>query len=318
MGIRCALACLLVASGGSAWAQTSRTKDDVSRIGRRDVGKGVNFYSIEKEIALGRQLSQEVHRQAKVLDDPIVSEFVNRLGQNLVRNSDAIVPFTFEVLEGDTPNAFSLPGGYVFVYSGLIKLASEEDELAAAMAHEIAHVNARHMTRQETKRRIANIASTPVLIAAGGGLGGVVSRHALNAAMPAAFMHFSRVDEEDADYLGTQYLYAAGYDPNGAITIFEKLESLARRQTGTVARILADHPREAQRILKTEEEIGHILPARGEYVVTTSEYSGIRQRLIDRDPKRAPEDRPRLRTREDNPAGPADERPTIRRRELGE
>ncbi|MCX6632673.1 MAG: M48 family metallopeptidase [Candidatus Solibacter sp.] len=282
MRFRCALPCLLVLVASPTFGQdSSRNKrDDPAQIGNRDVGKGVNLYSLEKEMALGKQLAQEVQRQAKVVEDPLISEYINRIGQNLVRSSDAKVPFTFQVVEGDSPNAFALPGGYVFVYTALIKIADEEDELAAAMAHEIAHVAARHMTRLATKSQIAKIAGIPVGVILGGGIGGAVIRQGIDVGLPAAFLHFTRKDESEADYLGVQYLYAAGYDPNGAISIFEKLESLERKRPGTVARIFSTHPMDATRIHKTEEEIGRILPAKAEYVVNTSDYTAIRQRMI--------------------------------------
>src|SRR5664279_2916448 len=253
MRFRCALACVLavVASRGFAHDSGRQQMDDPAQIGNRDVGKGVNIYSLEKEMALGKQLAQEVQRQAKVVEDPLISEYINRIGQNLARNSDAKVPFTFQVIEGDSPNAFALPGGYVFVYTALIKIASEEDELAAAMAHEIAHVAARHMTRQATRSQIVNLAGVPIGVILGGGLGGAVARQGANVGVPAAFMHFTRQDEAEADYLRVQYLYAAGYDPAGAISIFEKLESLERKQPGTVARIFSTHPLDAARIRKT-------------------------------------------------------------------
>jgi predicted Zn-dependent protease len=263
-------------------AQTSRKpKDDPAQIGKRDVGKGLNVYSIEKEIALGKQLAQEVQRQAKVVEDPLTAEFVNRLGQNLARNSDARVPFTFKVIEGDSPNAFALPGGYVFVYTGLLKIASEEDELAATLAHEIAHVAARHLTRQATKSQVAGALGLPVSILLGGGWSSILARQGLDAGLSAAFMKFTREDEAEADYLGLQYLYAAGYDPNGAVSIFEKLASLERKQPGTVARIFSTHPTDSARIQNAEREIESILPPRSEYVVNTSEYVAIRRRVID-------------------------------------
>lgn len=310
MKFPCALGCLL-AFVATAFAQDSapRKRDDPSQIGSRDVGKGVNYYSLEREMALGKQLAQEVQRQAKTVDDPLVSEYINRLGQNLVRNSDARVPFTFQVIEGDSPNAFALPGGYVFVYTGLIKIADEEDELAAALAHEIAHVAARHMTRQATKSQIVGLASVPVGVLLGGGLGGAVVRQGANVGIPAAFLHFTRKDETEADYLGVQYLYAAGYDPNGAISIFEKLESLERKQPGTVARIFSTHPMDASRIQKTEEEIGRILPAKDEYVVNTSEYTAMRQRIIDQEARKKT-----AGAVEGQAVDP--DRPTVRRRDL--
>jgi predicted Zn-dependent protease len=316
-----ALVCLLGVAAGVGFAQDSsrNKKDDPAQIGNRDVGKGVNLYSLEKEIALGKQLAQEVQRQAKVVDDPLISEYINRIGQNLVRNSDAKVPFTFQVLEGDSPNAFALPGGYIFVYTALLKIADEEDEVAAAMAHEIAHVAARHMTRQATKSQIASLAGIPAGVILGGGLGGIAIRQAANVGIPAAFLHFTRKDESEADYLGVQYLYSAGYDPNGAISIFEKLESLERKQPGTVARIFSSHPMDATRIQKTEEEIGRILPAKDEYVVNTSEYTAIRERLISQEARKKGVDdgRPQLRRRLDPVEQTAEQAdPTVRRRDL--
>ena len=303
-----ALACLLAMSAGSLTAQTSRPnkKSDPTEIGNRDVGKGINLYSLEKEMALGKQLAQEVQRQAKVVDDPLLSEYVNRIGQNLARNSDARVPFTFQVIEGDSPNAFALPGGYVFIYTALIKVASEEDELAAAMAHEIAHVAARHMTKQATRSQIAGIATIPLIMLPVGGLA--------RQGVPLGLMPFTRAAEEEADYLGVQYLYAAGYDPNGAVSILEKLSSLERKNPGTVARIFASHPTDAARIQNTEREIERILPQRGEYVISTSEYAAMRQRLIDGQATRLR--RPTLENRRDVPAD--GDRPTIRRNDRPE
>jgi predicted Zn-dependent protease len=326
MRLRCALACLVTAAisavfASCAVAQSSGHKktDDPTQIGNRDVGKGVNLYSLEKEMALGKQLAQEVQRQAKLVEDPLISEYINRIGQNLVRNSDARVPFTFQVIEGDSPNAFALPGGYVFVYTALIKIADEEDELAAAMAHEIAHVAARHMTKQATKSQIVNLAGVPVGVILGGGIGGAVVRQGANFGIPAVFMRFTRQDESEADYLGVQYLYAAGYDPNGAISIFEKLESLEKKRPGTVARIFSTHPMDAARIRKTEEEIGRILPAKDEYVVNTSEYMAIRQRMISQEARKqaAVDGRPQLRVRQEAETPSEDpDRPTVRRRDL--
>jgi len=287
-------------------AHGQKAKDDVSKIGDRRVGNCLNFYSIEKELALGKQLAEEVARQSKLNQDPIVGEFVNRLGQNLVRNSDAKVPFTFRVVEDDVPNAFALPGGFIFVNTGLIKLASEESELAGAMAHEIAHVAARHMTCQATKGQITGIATTAgSIILGGGGLGGYAGRQAAGIATQAAFQRLSRGAETEADYLGTQYLYAAGYDPTGAISMFEKLESLKKSKAGVWDRIFGTHPMDADRIDKTQKEIQRILPAKAEYVVTTSEYMAVRDRLIARSKSTARPD-----------AAASDDRPTLKRREL--
>src|SRR5437016_11335909 len=178
-------------------------KKDPEEIGNRDVGKGVNFYSLEKEIGLGKQLAQEVERQAKIIDDPIIAEYTNRVGQNLVRNSDAKVPFTIKVLDSEEVNAFALPGGFFFVNSGLILKAESESELAGVMAHEIAHVAARHGTRQATRGTIINYASIPLIFM--GGWAGYAIRQGASVAIPLGFLHFSQAMESEADYLGLQY-----------------------------------------------------------------------------------------------------------------
>ena len=286
------LAVVVLAAGAPAQDK----KKDPNQIGNRDVGKGVNFYSLEKEIALGRQLAQEVARQAKLNTDPIITEYVNRVGQNLVRNSDAKVPFTFQVIEAEDLNAFALPGGYVFVNTGLIVMAEEEDEFAGAVAHEIAHVAARHMTRQATKAEIANIASIPLSVLLGG-WAGVAARQGAGLAIPMTFLSFSRRDESEADYLGLQYMYAAGYDPNGAVNIFERMQALSRRQPGRVSKLFSTHPMDAARIRNAQKEIQEILPAHETYVVNTSEYNDVRWRVLKLQSARKPaedDNRPRL------------------------
>ncbi len=309
------LAAVLAVSG-----QAADKRKDPSQIGKRDVGKGVNFYSPEKEIALGRQLAQEVVRQAKLSEDPILTEYVNRMGQNLVRNSDAKYPFTFQVIESDQPNAFALPGGYVFVHTGLIKMADEEAELAGAMAHEIAHVAARHMTRQATRAEMLNLGTLPLILL--GGWPGYGARQAADAAFPLSLLSFSRRYESEADSLGLQYMYAAGYDPTCAVTLFEKLESLNRKKPGTIGRLFATHPPDGVRLEQVQRQIQTILPARSEYVVNTSAYVEARERLFRDQPKTrgGAQDGPRLRTRPAEPGDPADPeaRPTIRRRDLVE
>src|SRR5258707_865988 len=198
---------LCVALAGVVCADDQKNKkNDPSQIGNRDVGKGLNIYSLEREMALGKQLAEEVTRQAKLQDDPLISEYANRICQNLARASDAIVPITCHVIEGESPNAFALPGGFIFIYTGLIKLASEEDELAAAIAHEIAHVAARHMTKQATKSAVVNAASIPISILLGGGLGGYAIRQGAGLAIAAAFLPFMRHDQSEAGYFGVQYM----------------------------------------------------------------------------------------------------------------
>jgi predicted Zn-dependent protease len=233
------------------------------------------------------------------------------------------VPFTFRVIQDDTPNAFALPGGFIFVNTGLIKIASEEDEFAGAVAHEVAHVAARHLTCRATKGQLANILSLPLGMVLGGVVGYGV-RQGAGVGMQTLFSSFSRTDEKEADYLGVQYMYATGYDPNGAVSIFEKLEAMQRTKPGLVSRILASHPMDAQRIDATQKEIQRILPAKPEYVISTSEYHDMRERLIELQNRKTDENdgRPRLRVAPGNgnpdDSNGKDDRPTIRRRELME
>ena len=255
------------------------THDDVDAIGNRNVSGHVNFYSLEKEIALGKQLAQEVERSSKLIDDPVVTEYVNRVGQNLVRNSDAKVPFTIKVIDSDEVNAFALPGGFFYVNSGLILRAQEEAELAGVMAHEISHVTARHGTRQATKGEIAQLASIPLLIFGPVGWAGYALYEGLNIAIPLSFLKFSRDDEREADYLGLQYMYKAGYDPNAYVTFFERIQADEKRRPGTIPKVFSTHPPTPERIERTQKEIARILPAKQEYIVTTSEFDSVKARL---------------------------------------
>jgi predicted Zn-dependent protease len=253
-------------------------KKDPDAIGDRTVACKVNFYSIEKEIAIGKQLAQQVERQSKIISDPVIAEYVNRIGQNLVRNSDAKVPFTIKVIDGEEVNAFALPGGFFFVYSGLILKADTEAELAGVMAHEVAHVAARHGTCQATKGQIAQLAMIPVMLTMGGWLGYGIYEGA-SVLIPMGFLEFSRVYERQADYLGLQYLYKSGYDPVAFVDFFEKIETLEKRKPGTMAKVFSTHPMTEDRIAASQKEIATILKAKPEYVVTTSEFNDVKARL---------------------------------------
>jgi beta-barrel assembly-enhancing protease len=252
---------------------------DVNAIGNRGVGHGINFYSLEREIALGKQLAQEVDRQAKFVDDPVVVEYVNRVGQNLVRNSDAQVPFTIKVIDSDQINAFALPGGFFYVNSGLILHADEESELAGVMAHEIAHVCARHGTKNATKGEIMQLATIPLIMLGPGGWAGYGIFQAANLMIPMTFLKFTRDAEREADYLGLEYMYKAGYDPNSFVAFFEKVEALEKKQPGTIPKVFSTHPPTPDRIESAQKEISTILPTREEYIVTTSEFDLVKRRL---------------------------------------
>ena len=302
-------------------------KDDVDAIGNRKMGgRGLgNWYSLEKEIRIGKEYAQMVEQSVKLNQDPVVNEYVNRIGQNLVRNSDAKVPFTIKVIDSDEVNAFALPGGFFYVNTGLIVAADEEAELAGVMSHEIAHVAARHATRQATRGQIANLASIP-LIFVGGGLGYGV-RAAVGLLLPMTFLTFSRGFESEADYLGVQYMYKAGYDPQAFVSFFEKVQAKEKKKPGTLAKAFATHPQTPDRIEKTQQEISTILPPRDQYVVTTSEFDDIKARLAAIQNRRQLNDqkdnRPSLRrsntntnnTDQDPNKKQDDDRPTLKRRD---
>jgi len=272
---------------------------DPDQIGNRNVSGKVNFYSLEKEIALGKQLASEVERQAKIINDPVVAEYVNRVGQNLVRNSDAKVPFTIKVIDSEEVNAFALPGGFFFVNSGLILKADNEAELAGVMAHEIGHVAARHGTRQATRGEIAQLGMIPLIFM--GGWTGYGIYQAASVLVPVGFLKFSRAMESEADLLGLEYMYKAGYDPTAFVDFFEKIETLEKRKPGTVAKVFSTHPPTDSRIQAAQKNIQEYLKAKPEYVLTTSEFNDVKGRLLAMHNKR----------KVDNPADPT--RPTLRR-----
>lgn len=254
-------------------------KKDPNQIGARNVSHGVNFYSLEQEFSLGRQLAAEIARQARIVDDPLVSEYINRVGQNLVRNSDVTFPVRFTLIQSDEINAFTLPGGFIYVNTGTFRLSDNEAELASVMAHELGHAAARHATRQITRNDLAGLAQIPLALA--GGWAALAARSAVSAATPMAMFKFSRGFENEADTLGVQYLWKAGYDPTAALDMFERIESTEQRQPGAVSRLFRSHPLTADRIRRTQKNIEEMLPGRKEYVLNSSEYEGIRTRLAD-------------------------------------
>lgn len=294
-------------------------KDDVNAIGSRKIG-GMDWYSWDKEIQFGNQLAQQFEKNVKLVDDPVINEYVNRIGQNLVRNSDVKIPVTIKILDDDSPDAVTLPGGHLYVNSGLLLAADEEDEIAGVMAHEIGHIAARHGTRGMTRAELFNILSLPTIFVPGGL--GVLIRQGAGAGLPMAMFKFSRGFEAEADYLGIEYMYKAGYDPNAMITFFEKLEALEKRKPGTLDRLFATHPQTPDRAGKSEEEIATILPARDQYIVTTSEFNDVKARMTalhngHKIQDQQDQNKPTLRRAPGatSPDGKDDDRPVLKKRE---
>jgi len=312
--------------GGKQVQKHTGKKDDVDAIGNRDIGKrgAGNWYSIETEIKIGKQYAQQIETSMRMVSDPVVNEYVNRIGQNLVRNSDAKVPFTIKVVDSDEINAFALPGGFFYVNSGLILAADEEAELAGVMAHEIAHVSARHAMRLQTRSNWANIATIPLIFIGGAGLYYGLSS-AAQIGIPMTFMKFSRGFEAEADYLGMQYMYATGYDPQAAVNFFEKIQAQEKKKPGTIAKAFASHPQTPDRISDLQKEMNTILPGKDQYLVSTSEFDDVKARLSAIENKHklqdAKDDKPSLRrTKADSKtndpnAKTDDDKPTLKRRD---
>jgi predicted Zn-dependent protease len=305
------------------------SEEDVNAVGQRNIGgRGMgNWYSTNWEVGTGKQYSMEIEKSSHLVTDPVIVEYVNRVGQNLVRNSDSKVPFTIKVLDTDEINAMALPGGFFYVNSGLILACDSEDELAGVMAHEISHVAAHHAAREMTKMNYIQIGSIPLMIFTQGTWLGYGIYEAEQLAVPLTFLKFSRTSEAEADYLGIQYMYRAGYDPQGMVSIFEKLSALEKHKPGALSRAFSDHPATPDRIANVETEIATILPARPDYLVTTSEFDIVKARLARIQNKRGLGDKkldnkPTLRrtsTTNNDPNAPSttgngDDRPTLGRR----
>jgi predicted Zn-dependent protease len=304
------------------------SEDDISAVGDRNIGgRGMgNWYSTDWEIRNGKQYSMEIEKSAHMVTDPVINEYVNRVGQNIVKNSDCKVPFTIKVIDSDEINAMALPGGFFYVNSGLILAADEEAELSGVMAHEVAHVCAHHAAREMTRMNYMQIGSVPLIIFAQGSWTGYGIYEASQLAIPVTFLQFSRNFEGEADWLGLQYMYKAGYDPQALIQFFEKLDALEKHKPGTLAKVFSDHPQTPDRIVRSEEEIATIMPPRPDYIVTTSEFDDIKARLARLENKRKLNDKdkgnkPTLRrvggTGNDptNPTSTGSDRPTLSRRD---
>lgn len=257
------------------------TNEDPAMIGKRNINKG--FISkmssgIDKEVRMGREYAAEIDRQAKFVDDPMITEYINRVGQNIVLHSDSKIPFTIKVIDSDEVNAFALPGGFFYVNKGLILVADNEAEVAGVMAHEIAHVAARHFVENQTKQSLLQYLAMGTSIFLGG-IPGMIYQNTAGLGLLGIFMKFSRGAEEEADKLGVQYMYAAGYDPSAMATMFEKLESKNKKKPGLISRAFASHPAPPDR-RASALALAARFPEHEEYVISTSEFQRVKAKLL--------------------------------------
>jgi predicted Zn-dependent protease len=292
------------------------SKYDVTMIGQRGVGKGMDFYSLEREVQLGRQIANDLENTVRLVNDPVVTEYINRLGQRLVRNSDALVPFTIKVIDDDEVNAFALPGGFFYVNTGMILAADNEAGLAGVMAHEIAHVAARHATKNQTRSQLFDLISIPLIFV--GGPAAMIARQAMSLAVPMGMLKFSRNAEREADMLGLQYDYATGYDPQEFVRLFEKMKKQESQKKSLLAKAFSSHPMTDDRIKRAEKEIEEYLPPRREYIVDTSEFQQVQARVMELCNRRRIDNGkvmlPVLHKRGESDSGKSQEgRPTLRR-----
>ncbi len=285
--------------------------EDPDMIGKRNINKGIIAKmsgSTEKEVRTGREYAAEIDRQAKFVDDPIITEYVNRVGQNIVLHSDAKIPFTIKVIDSDEVNAFALPGGFFYVNKGLILVADNEAEVAGVMAHEIAHVAARHYVENQTKASLLQYLAMGTSIFLGG-IPGMVFQNTAGLGMLGIFMKFSRGAEEEADKLGVQYMYAAGYDPSAMATMFEKLETKNKKKPGLISKAFASHPAPPDR-RASALALAARFKEHEEYVISTSEFQRVKSRLLRLSNARATTSGA-LPGAEEGPPG----RPTLKRRQ---
>ncbi|GAB4241859.1 MAG: hypothetical protein Kow00109_17500 [Acidobacteriota bacterium] len=282
------MAALLAVALAAVPLQAGRKHGDVENIGNRKINGRIalifpNFVSLEKEIQIGQQYAQYFEQTARLVEDPVVTEYIDRVGQYIVKHSDAKVPFVIKVVDTDEVNAFALPGGYFYVNKGLILEADNEAELAGVMAHEIAHVAARHATERMTKAQLLQFAALPALFV-GGYWTQTAIYNGLGMGLSLAVLGITRKSEAEADQLGTQYLWNSGYDPHGFVTFFEKLQAREKEKPGKFASFWRTHPPVEDRIVKVQEEISY-LPPKDEYVVNTSDFDRVKARLIALDNK---------------------------------
>ena len=268
--------------------QTKRSKSDadINKIGHRNITRGPNFYSPEKEKELGKALSQEVERTSKLLDNLVMAEYIGRVAQNVAKNSDTRFPITVRVIDSDEVNAFTLPAGYLYVTRGLLFRLENEAELASVLARGIAHTALRTYTQEATKGELMQLSTNAALLSSDPRIGGIP------LAIPLATLATQREAEIDADYFGVQYMYKTGYDPKCFADFVQRIWVSGSASGEKIPKVFGKYPPVDQRLASLKKEISEVLPPRSGAISSTPEFDAFKLRLPAQKPK--PE-RPELR-----------------------
>ncbi len=243
---------------------------------------GFNLFTKQQDIQLGNEAAAQVHKQMKVIDDPVLTAYVNKVGKRLAAGREAQesgFPFTFEVVADPSVNAFALPGGHMFINTGLLKSVDNEAELAGVMGHEMSHVILRHGTNQASKARLIELpAALAEQMAGQGTMMGQLAQLGIGLGANSMLLKFSRTDESQADLMGSHLMAEAGYDPMEMAHFFDKLNSMSGSPgagfAGKVAQFMSDHPNPGNREKAIEAE-ARLLPQKN-YGYQTGDFQKMK------------------------------------------
>ncbi len=247
------------------------------------INKGqFNIISISQEIKLGKQASKEVEKEMKVVNIPMVRDYINYLGNRLASHSDLKIAYHFGVIEDEEINAFSLPGGYVYVFTGLIDATENESELAGVIGHEIGHIASRHATELLSMQKGINIFASILFNVLGVRITGTQAQLA-NITATLGVLHYNRSQEKEADDLGLKYMMKAGYNPYSMITFFYKLKKIHKEKPNILTKILSTHPVTDERIERIKREIENMHINEEDFITNTPQFIRIKSLLFRKD-----------------------------------
>ena len=229
----------------------------------RKLRPGFNLFSKEQDVQLGKESATEVEKKMKVVDNPELQAYIGTVGKKLTSSADAgEFPYSFKVVVDKSINAFALPGGPMYIHTGLLAAADNESQMAGVMAHEVSHVALRHGTNQASKQQMLQLPAMLVGQTTGsGGLLGTLSQLGINLGANSVLLKFSRSAETEADLLGTRLMHNAGYNPAELANFFRKLEAEGGNQNKLVEMFMASHPNPGNRVQAVQKE-AKSLPSR--------------------------------------------------------